>query len=94
MVEVPADYVINIIRQSFDERFNSLEKTIEIQFDDVKKDICDLKDTFKHFEHTYGISMKDHENRLKEIEQFKYKVYAYTGAIAVFSGVAIKIIFG
>jgi len=93
MAEIPSDYVLGIVRQAIDGRIDALEKKIDWNHSDVKADITEIKMAIKEFQTVCNVDMKSMDARIKDYEQFKYKLIAYSGVIAVASGVAAKIIF-
>lgn len=85
-MEVPPDYIIEMLQQTINARMDSLEKKMDDQKDDVTKQITEVKTTITD-------TVKDHETRIKDLEQFKYKAYATSGGIAFVSGIVWNFIF-
>ena len=94
MAEVPSDYVLDIVKKALDGRIDSLEKKIDSTHADVKVDIIEIKTMIKEFQTVCNTDMRAMDVRIKDYEQFKWKVIAFSGAVAVVSGVASKFIFG
>lgn len=92
-MEIPRDYIFEMFKQAVDNKVESLEKKLDYYTEDIRNDISEIKKQMIDFKHVHVVSMKDHDDRLKELEQFKYKIYAYAGAIAVFSGLLSRLIF-
>jgi len=86
-MEVPSDYVMNIMRQAIDSRIDTLEKKIDSNH-------IELKTTIREFQALCNKSMNSMDMRVKDYEQLKWKLVAFSGAVAVIAGVAAKIIFG
>ncbi len=93
MAEVPSDYVLGIVRQALDGRIDMLEKKLDFNHTDVKGDIIEIKTAIKEFQTVCNTDMKAMDVRIKDYEQFKWKVIAISGAVAVISGVVSKFIF-
>ena len=92
-MEVPADYVMNMMRTAIDGRIDTLERKLESYHIDVKQEIIDIKIAIKDFQKKCNTDMTSMDKRIKDYEQFKWKVIAYSGAIAVASGVVARFIF-
>lgn len=92
-MEVPADYVINMMRQVIDAKIEALEKKLEAHHLDLKSEILDLKTALKEFQNKCQTDMNHFDTRIKDNEQFKWKVIAYSGVIAAVVGVILKCIF-
>ena len=92
-MEVPADYVMDMMMQAIDGRIDSLEKKLEVNHADVKGNIIEIKTAIKEFQTVCNTDMKAMDVRIKDYEQFKWKVIAFSGAVAVIAGAATKFIF-
>jgi len=86
-MEVPSDYVMNIMRQAIDSRIDTLEKKIDLNH-------IELKTTIREFQTLCNVNMNSMDMRIKDYEQFKWKLVAFSGAVAVIAGVAAKFVFG
>jgi len=85
-MEVPSDYVLDIVRKALDDKIDSLEKKMEFNHLDVKGDISEIKRAFKEFQTKCNKDMGHYDARIKGLEDVKYKIYAFSGAIAAASG--------
>ncbi len=98
-MEVPKDYVLDIVRQALDDKIEAAVKNLTNEINNTRTDIADIKSEFRGFRNICKNDMDlvnnkitNHENAHEPYKEFKYKVYAYSGAIAVASGVAAKFI--
>lgn len=85
-MQVPEQYVIEIFKQAMDGKIDVLEKNI-------KEDIQNLREEIRNFQTQCRHDMKIHDTEIEDLKNFKYKMYAYSGAIAFMSAVGFKLLF-
>lgn len=83
-MEVPSDYIIEIIRKTLDDRIDSVENNL-------KCEILSLKAEIKEYNNKCDIEMNLHEKRIRATEDFDLKIIAISGAIGALSAVLISI---
>lgn len=83
MVEVPKDYVFSMFKELIDGRVDSLEKRIDYHVEDIKNSIIEMKKWMVEFQHVCNKTTQDQDDRIKELEQFKLKVYAYCSVVSI-----------
>lgn len=88
-MDIPKDYVIEMVRNTLDEKINQLCDSQESLRLDIKNDIYelkkDLRSEIQNINTTCTVNMKDHNNRIRLLEEHKWKLYAFGGAVATVS---------
>jgi len=85
-MEVPSDYVLDMMHRAIDGRIDSMEKKMESNHIDVRNNINEIKTSFKEFQTKCNKDMGHYDARIKGLEEVKYKIYAFSGVIAAMSG--------
>jgi len=68
-MEVPSDYVLDMMRQAINGRIDTLEKKIDFNHEDVKRDVAELKTSFKESQTKCDKDMGAMDKRIRKIEQ-------------------------
>lgn len=92
-MDVPRDYVLELIRKHLDERMDDLNDKIDKIEKSLKYDIYQLRNDMMVYNKEYKKELKIYNNRLVELEKFKYKVIAMASVIALISSYIFKVVF-
>ena len=68
-MEVPSDYVLDMMQKAINGRIDTLEKKMEFNHEDVKRDISELKTSFKESQIKCDMNMSAMDKRIRKIEQ-------------------------
>lgn len=84
-MEVPEDYVLNLIKSTLEHKIDSVEKNI-------KSEINDLKIEIREFNKQCTNNMKSHDNRIRSTEDFKLQIITISGIAGGISALLISIL--
>lgn len=90
------DEKITSLENTLENRINTLEITvidkIESNREDRKEQISEFKKEVANFHNSCYINMKCHDDRLNELEKFKYMIIAYSSILSIISGFLFNVI--
>jgi len=82
-LEVPKDYILEIIKQSIYDKIDATENNLKIEIRVIKDDIHELKKEIQKFNVQCKHDMSNFDKRIKDNENFKIKIIAISGAVGV-----------
>lgn len=103
-MNVPEDYVASILQQALNDKIDSMCLSQKELKDDIREDIQNLKTDLKEelrqiriqlkeFKDTCAVDMNSHNHRLRTLEEAKWKLYAFGGAVAATAAFIFNYIF-
>ena len=106
-MQVPQDYVFEMIRQALDDKIVNVQRELKEDISNVqrelKEDISnvqrelkenteDLKEDIDDYKNNCTSNCKNYEGKIRNLEETKYKIYAVSATIAGLSGFITYII--
>lgn len=91
-MEVPKDYVLNIVRQALDDKIDMAVKNLKSDISKTTEEINELKCEIKEFHVQCKHDMSNYDKRIRATEEFKIKSITIAGGVAAISAFIFTIV--